>query len=345
MKRISGITYLKAFLPLLVIACHIRPFGNSGFMSFSFPKFPDLKDIFYINICSVAVPLFFLVSFFLYLKKRDRTENHFRLCVSRASYFLGIFVLVRIIYYFFKIGNIRVAGRGLFKNTYALVFGGGDTLLYYLELSVYFIVFLEVYSFFLEKNKANKNLFNLIGFCFSLLLISLLYFIPNDTVKTEFLRFYSPVGFLPYIFGASYIYENREVLKSGFLYLLLVVGVGFVVFEWAFLPDPVFLKAGFSFAIPSYGRVSLVLVSVALFGLCLKIKHKPTRFTEYLATLSLYVYCIHQIIISSLPSYISPTSSLPHIGYCAVVVVTYLLSAFVCFVIKTLKPHFNLKKS
>ena len=344
MKRISGITYLKAFLPFLVIACHIRPFGVSGFMRYPFPAFPDFKDIFYLNISPLAVPLFFLVSFFLYLKKRERTENLLKLCVSRASYFFILFVCVRIIYYFFEIGNIWIAERGLFKNTYALVFGGGDTPLYYLELSAYYIVLLEIYLFFLEKAKANKNLFNLIGFGLSLLLISALYFVPNNTIKTEFLRYYSPLSFLPCVFGACYVYDNREKLKTAVLFLLFVVGVGFAVVEWAFLTDPAFIKAGFSFALPSYGRVSLILISIALFGLCLKIKHTPTRFTEYLATLSLYVYCIHQIIISSLPSYISPTSPLPHIGYCAVVVVTYLLSAIICFIIKTLKPHFKLKK-
>lgn len=342
MKRISGITYLKAFLPLLVIACHIRPFGDSSFMSFPFPKFPDYKDVFYINICSLAVPLFLLVSFFLYLKKRERTENRFKLCVSRVLYFFGIFVFVRIIYYFFGIGNIWIADRGLFKNTYALVFGGGDTLLYYLEISIYLLVFLEIYYLILEKSGANKNLFNIIGFCFGLLLISALYFVPNDTIKTEFLRFYSPVCFVHYVFGASYIYENRDNLKNIILYSLLIVGSGFAVFEWAFLPDPLLLKTGFSLALSLYGRVSVIFVTLALFGLCLKIKKSPTRFTEYLATLSLYVYCIHQIIINFVSPYVR---DYPFIAYCIVVVITYIFSAFISFVIKTLKPHFKLKKT
>ena len=88
MKRISGITYLKAFLPLLVIACHARPFGQSASMTLPLHGVPDWKDVFYSNILGLAVPLFYIITFYLYLKKeivfRVRAFNYLakEFCIS-----------------------------------------------------------------------------------------------------------------------------------------------------------------------------------------------------------------------------------------------------------------------
>ena len=77
MKRISGITYLKAFLPLLVIACHARPFGQSASMILPLQGAPDWKDVFYSNILALAVPLFYYYYFlFIFVKKRSSSGFH-----------------------------------------------------------------------------------------------------------------------------------------------------------------------------------------------------------------------------------------------------------------------------
>lgn len=158
MKRISGITYLKAFLPLLAIACHARPFGKSASMVLPLQGVPDWKDIFYSNILSLAVPLFFIITFYLYLLKRDRVkESTFKLIGKRVLYLLSLFVGWRTVYALFGIGSLWVPDRGLARNLYHWVFGGGDTLLYYLEQAAYLLILLELICFVCEKIKLSKK--------------------------------------------------------------------------------------------------------------------------------------------------------------------------------------------
>lgn len=94
MKRISGITYLKVFLPLLVIACHARPFGQSASMVLPLQGVPDWKDVLYSNILGLAVPLFYIITFYLYLLKRDRVQGStFIFLGNRVLYFFLLFAV------------------------------------------------------------------------------------------------------------------------------------------------------------------------------------------------------------------------------------------------------------
>ncbi len=336
MKRINGITYLKAFLPLIVISCHIRPFGKSSFMSYPFPKFPDLKDIYYINISSLAVTLFFIISLFLYLLKRSRSQgSSIKVLRSRVFYFVKLFVIWRIIYVIFNIGNIWVKDRGLFQNVYHLLFGGGDTLLYYLEISVYLFVILELFCLLIEKSGLNKVLWSSVGLLFSLVLLLFLNFIlPPGSLKAETLRFFSPVAFLPYVFVAVLMFEFSENIKGYKLIILFFIGAFFAVLEWLHIPDKIFLDYGYSLAIPCYARISTVLISITVFGFMIKIKKSPSKFVEYLSGLSLYVYCTHQIIINLLNGVFS---KLPFVSYLVVAMISYALS----IAIYTLKNYIS----
>ncbi|MBR3300440.1 MAG: acyltransferase [Clostridia bacterium] len=335
MKRISGITYLKAFLPLCVIACHIKPFGDSAYSFVPLPSIPGLKDVFYSNVFSLAVPLFFIISIFLYLMKRDRTENHLKLCIKRVCYLLGVFAIVRIIYILFGIGNLWIPDRGLFKNSYAILFGGGDTLLYYLELCAYLIVFTELCCVFIEKTEINKKAFSAIGLGLSLLLICIFYFVSDPTVKTEALRFYSPICFPSYVFIAFYFKEAQERNSLPLMISLFVSGMAFAVFEWAYLPNAVFIERGYSIAFPFYARISVVLLSMSIFGLMLKIGRSPSKFIEYLASLSLYAYCVHQIFINLIATSIKK----PFLGFLTVVALSYFASAIIKTVLTLIKKR------
>lgn len=339
MKRIHGITYLKAFLPLLVITCHIRPFGESSFMTLPLPTFPDFKDIFYINISAVAVPVFFLITFYLYLYKRQQQNvTPKKLILSRVRYFLILFLTVRTLYLFLNIGNLWINERGLARNLYHLLFGGGDTLLYYLELSIYFLIFLEIYYTLADKLKWNKKATSIAGLAVSILLIIVLsFFSPYVALKIEALRYFSPVAFLPYIFMASILHESDGVIKNKYLFIMLLLSAIFFVIEWKYLPDKAFLESGYSLAMPLYAKVSTVLLSVSVFGFALKIKKCPAKIIGYASGLSLWVYCIHQVIINLLTD-ININSFLM---YCAVTVITYIISIIIFELTKKLKQLNN----
>ena len=326
MKRISGITYLKAFLPLLVIACHARPFGQSASMILPLQGAPDWKDVFYSNILALAVPLFYIITFYLYLLKRDRVQGStFRFLGKRVLFFLLLFVGWRIAYAIFGFGSLNLPDRGLARNLYHWLFGGGDSLLYYLEQAAYFLVVLELICFVCEKTKLSKKVIAMAGLVLSVLLIIICTWFVPATVRIEALRFFSPIGFLPYVFLAILV---KEHVFSYFLSISAIVfGVAYSVFEWLSLVDPLYLQNGYSSAIPSYPKISIVLLSIGIFGLMMKVSNTPSKFSDALAAVSLYVYCIHYVIIVLLRRIFGDgLNGYEFITYMLVVFITYFFS-------------------
>lgn len=332
MQRISGITYLKAFLPLLVIACHARPFGQSSSMVLPLQGVPDWKDIFFSNVLCLAVPLFFIITFYLYLLKRTRVQGSvFKLLCKRVLYFLLLFVCWRIIYVVLSGGgSLWFPDKGIAQNLYHWIFGGGYTLLYYLEQAAYFLIVLELICFICERIKLSKTVVAVIGLALSVLLIVFCNWFAPESVKIEALRFFSPIGFLPYIFIALLLNEININNKTAKIYIFLaaiIFGISLSIVEWMVLPNPVFLENGYSIAIPTYPRISLVFSSFGIIGLFFQIKKKPSKLTETMSSISLDVYCIHPISISIVVWITGDAlNGLDFLAYLLVVLITYALS-------------------
>ncbi len=340
MKRISGITYLKAFLPLLVIGCHARPFSKLLYSMTPLPNSPSFNDILFLNVFSLAVPIFFIISLYLYLKKRSRSENVGSVFKARIIYLAVLFLVVRGIYLIFGIGNLWVSKRGMVRNVYHLVFGGGDTLLYYLEALIFLIILLEIVIRVFSKLNIQKTKIYCIFAAVLTVLIIAFYFVPFASLKVEALRFFSPICFLPYVFIALIFDKLKDKPKIWQLSALLGLGIISAIIEWRFLPDTLFLQSGYQVALPSYGRPSVVLISAAIFGFSLYIEDKPSKAIEYMSALSLYVYCIHQIVITC----VSDKSSNPAVRYLLVVVITYAASAVVYQLVKYIKVFLKNRK-
>ena len=116
---------------------------------------------------------------------------------------------------------------------------------------------------------------------------------------------------------------------------LFVSGMAFAVFEWAYLPNAVFIERGYSIAFPSYARISVVLLSMSIFGLMLKIGRSPSKIIEYLASLSLYVYCVHQIFIKLIATSIKK----PIFGFLSVVALSYFASAIIKVIVTSINKR------
>lgn len=322
-KRVQGITWLKAFLPLLVIACHARPFGESACMRLPLAGVPNWEDIFYVNVLSLPVPVFYLMSFFLYLAKRDRIDYSPRkLMHQRVVYFATLFFGVRLVYLLAGIGTLYVPGRGEIRNLYHLLFAGGDTLLYYLEQMVYWTVLLECLCAFCERIRIERNVTATIGIVLGGGMVGLCDFFFSGALRVESLRFFSPVGFLPLPFIAMLAYELKERIANGAIVTLLALGLAMAIAEWRLLPSEEFLQSGYSMAMPSYARISVLMLACAVFLASLRMRLTPNALVVGMAGLSLYVYCVHQLVIVVLGDVIRS----PLIDYIVVVALTYCVS-------------------
>jgi len=337
MKRISGITYLKAILPIFVVSCHIRPFGASSAMSKTFSGIPTFKDIFYTNISTLAVPLFLVISMCLYLLKRSKTDiEPKKLLYKRIFYLLKLFVIwVGISYLFAKV-EFWVDERGTLCNIYRLLFCGASTIFYYFQISIYLLVLLELFYYFTksipEKRKKSAVAGTAISCC--VLAICLFSFVPF-TIRTEALRYFSPIGFLPYVFIASFIFETKDSVseKRILATVLLIIGVVLAIVEWKYFCSVEYLSVGFSVVLPSYQKLSVVAVSSAVFMLMLRIKKEPSRIVQYMSELSLFVYCVHQFVIY----FVQDVKTAPLVKYLFVLVITYIISIIINFAVKYVK--------
>ena len=109
--------------------------------------------------------------------------------------------------------------------------------------------------------------------------------------------------------------------------IVIVFGLAYSVFEWFTLVDPIYLMNGYGSATPGYAKISVVFVSIGVFGLMMKISKMPSNFTEVLAAISLYVYCVHQIIIIVISRVFGDAlSGFDFITYLLVAFITYAIS-------------------
>lgn len=326
-KRINGIVYLKAVLPLFVIAWHVQFLGKSGIMEISDRYIPDWKDIIYVNVINLAVPVFYIISLYLYAYKRKQNESNWRYLLKRIGQLLTIFFLCRIVYFIVGIGDLWVTQRGKARNIYHLLFGGGDTLLYYLLDLCYLLVFLELFCMMIEKFKLKRMKYIFIGGGVSKFLVVFCYFLPW-AIRLETQRYFSPIGFFPYTFIALFLCESHKNDFTKAIPRLLVIGASILVVEWIFIPDATYLSNGYSVALPIYARLSQALMATAIFIACLGVKRIPGKVITFMSAASLYVYCIHQLIIKGINGCFIQKSKL--IEFAVVVVITYFISG--CFV-------------
>lgn len=208
--------------------------------------------------------------------------------------------------------------------------------MYYLEHMMYYIVFLELFYYFMERFKLKKKVCSIVGIGISVIVLLIVTYFGSETLQIEALRYFSPLGFIPYIFIAAYLYESKEENHRICISITGIIGVICAVAEWKLLLKDTFLLNGYSTAIPSYARVSVIFLSSVIFTVALRVKRKPSKAIEWMSAISLYVYCIHQLVIQIFVG----AFEFPQIQYVLVVVVTYAIGSL----LQILKQFWREKK-
>lgn len=289
-QEICGFTWLKAILPLFVILIHDRSIWQLSLSTESTSYHITIQDAIYLNVLTLAVPLFLLMSLYLYVWRRFAASNRESrmYLLQRLAYLLLIFIFWRFIYYLFDVGDLYIPARGGMRNVYHALLGGGDTLLYFLQALMWLMVLTEI----LMLTNAIMLIHCLLGL--SLFIMCLGYVMPYP-LNVESLRFFSPISFLPYAPLAILICRTETRWLA--LIPLILLGVSALVTEWVLIPSRIFLQNGYALAMPSYARPSVVLLSAAILIVSLKVRQSYVM-VRWLSSLSLYVYCQHQLWIN-----------------------------------------------
>ncbi len=301
--KVHGFTWLRTILSWMIVVWHGHFLGVSQAMTEQSHYTPSILDIFHMNIVQLGVPLFLLISLFLFIRKYDTGQLPPKYTFTRILHFLLIYLAWRSVYFCFGIGNLWISERGILRNIYHLVFGG-DTVLYFFVELIWLTALTAVLSYLLNylETRAKILLFSsLLGL--SLIITSCLYILPLG-IRIESLRYFSPIGFLPYLFAAQLLYIlNRDFCVNKLIIIMSFLSIALIAIDWMLLPSAIYLKNGIGAAITGYGRVSLVCTASTFFLLFLKVQSPPPVIINNLSNISLYVFVIHPIAIKICNAY------------------------------------------
>jgi Acyltransferase family len=322
LKYISSFDYLRAFFSILVVVWHASAVSflvrvNSFIQHFI--------DIFYYNICLLAVPVFFSISLFIFYKKQQILQNCFpsnRLIKLISLY--GIWTCIGI-----AINSITSKGEFLKQlikpgKLLCIIVVGSRPELYFLFSLIFITLLAFVNSKYLLIRK-NTFWIQLVLLFTSLLIIMLVDFTTLVTGKSIYSAYWNPICFVPYIFSSSILFLINEESRSNStiplykksiftLFLqnknLLIASLFFIFVllswqEWQTLNIP---EKFSGYLLPPYARASLVFGSFLVCYYATLCKNKPTDLIRDLSQESLGIYLLHGyvlLLISYIVSFLS----------------------------------------
>ncbi|MBW1719044.1 MAG: acyltransferase [Deltaproteobacteria bacterium] len=290
-----GFDYLRAVMSVAIVAWHIQLFGASNL--FDLKNFADhnivLSDIINFYFLLLAVPVFFLISLFLFFQKIVINRSYFKKRITRLLllylFWVGLWLLL-----YGCLTNFSNIFPSSFKDILISIISGWSSL-YYFFFSLILLTCIACAIIRLP----DYLLWLLLVICSSLLwcfpLIVKIY------GEYHFLvAYWNPFNFLPYLFIAALFltYFKKGYLKPSSKYFkLLIVCLFFVfittaIFEWHWIRDINYFKYN-AMVIPPYTRISVVVGATLLFCLSFFIKGPSGSGIKFLSNYSLGLYCLH----------------------------------------------------
>jgi len=284
-----GIIWLRALLPLMVVLWHMRVIPKFMPIQTIFISDIDLGTLINFNFLLIAVPLFILVSLFLFIQK-NRDILYLK---DRIKKLLILYLFWTI---FFSIFTYGIDGIPRFINSIP-----------YLILSIiranntiyYFFLDLALCTFIIYRISQLQSIYVNLFFLFSCVII-LIMAIASIEYNIPYLgAYYNPINFLPYIFLAIIIKRRNLINKlqiTPIYIILFLLGTFFSILEWKYLRSEIFWKVNNYNFIP-YTRISLVFYTCFIFLLFVRNIKKTNQVVNYLAENSLIIYLLHPVVL------------------------------------------------
>lgn len=297
-KKWHGFDWLRALMSIAVVMFHLRVFGSStifdmhGYLSHRV----ELSDIINFNILHLSVPIFFVVSLFLFHEKWMQGGFHLFARLERLIYLYCFWVGVLIIFYRLedKLSLMKPDG---FLKWVTFIVNGGYSAFYFL----FSLILLTVISYALIHLSCRIH--------WVLLLLSTVLLVVFPLAVKAFnagpvlVAFWNPLNFLPYIFIASltckYMRGKKNLIHT--MPYKRIVALVFGVFvvsaavEWRWFSDiHNFVYNGSAF--PSLTRMSVVAGAGFLFLVSFYVQRPSWAVIKFLSDHSLGLYCLHGFV-------------------------------------------------
>jgi surface polysaccharide O-acyltransferase-like enzyme len=292
-RRYHGFDYLRAIFSICVVGCHLGYVAPSAIFDpahFGEHRFTP-SDFINFYVLTLAVPVFFLISAFLFLEGPADWPalKRFLIRIGRiAVFWIVLFILFReqgwIVLYHLP----RTA-----QDLGVFIISGGSTLYYF------FVSLLGVVALTYFARRLDVRVIALL-FVASILVLALL---PIVAIRMNFFpltHYYDPLNFLPYPFAAlliaSWRHRTGASLSAWHVLAACVATVALATLDWT-----VYVNAGLfqtnEFAIPAYTRPALVTLAMGVVWAGSFIRREPGRVVSFMSRNSLALYCVHPFLV------------------------------------------------
>jgi len=327
--RYHGFDYLRAFLPFFVVMVHSPRTCDVAVNEFS------LGCLYRYNILFLAVPVFILISVYLYItsEKPGLVQRLKRYGLLVSFWYLTYSVVNNGTPEVIKDFKYLISGS---IDTLVIIFSAGETIYYYF-VSIMFCMLLARVSMKLSM-KVIMMLFVLsLGYLFVIPFVTPKY--PQSLLKLWF----NPFNFLPYVFLAFLIKEYYSAIVNNIWKHVLggfVLCLIFSLIEWAVHHNHPALMKGLTEMIPGYPRASLVFGAYTLFVLSLSVTRKSGPIIQFMSKYSLAVYCLHMFYLPLVRTEAATYTNYPNLVLFLIPIVLMILSYITA---RLLKPFINPK--
>ncbi len=331
-QSIINFDFLRVTACFLVVLLHTAAFNFSTFDEYWW------ASNFYDSLARCSVPVFFMISGALLLRKQ---ENIFLFYKKRFIRLLPTIIVWSIIYMLWNNYNGLSYGNA-WGWAQSILQGPVCFHLWYLYciFGLYLLIpFLQ--KIYVKTNTKEKILFLLICLLSSAIpSLSYLFDLKIDIVAVYNLQYFS--GFIGYLFAGAILYEyNNKIMKHKFIniagYIVSIICIMFFTYFFS-------KKHGTPLEIfYDYLSVFVIIASLFYFNIVFEMGSRLSpffvRFFRYFSQLTLGIYCIHVLILDRIRAIFSINA---HIGNdwlaipCTAVLV-FSLSAVVISIIKKVK--------
>lgn len=277
LDRDYRVDYLRAISIIMVLIWHIKPFEFyiSRENSFAVTIIIILNAIIFHCILS-AVPLFFVISLYLYFKKAKQGFSYFIHRFSRVFTLFAFWFSIQILFYFSATKSVPGFSIKLF------LFGGptipmiGTSVFYFLS-DLLILIFLS-YVFLKVPEKLKPKL------GFAIILITFIYF---ETVllcqfRTDARDIYNFICYIPL---GYYLFHHRQHIgkyRYHFLFFFLLF----------LFHDQYLFYLNYSY--PIYSRISVVFGALFFFSFVFHLKPAPNSIMKWISFYSLGIFALHK---------------------------------------------------
>jgi len=292
-ERYPGIDYLRALFSVCVVTVHLGYVSPSWIFSKELYQdhVPTFSDFVNFYVLLLAVPVFFLISNYLFIAKA-RDTSVLKASLTRIASIAIFWIAVHTIIGYSRVEFLNVVPHTM-RNVMTYILSGGHTVFYFF-ISLFGLTIVAHYIKYLSLHIV------LVSFLAATALVAL---IPPVSVMTQHFYlsvYWNPVNFLPYPFAARLVHHFANI--QGFVFkplhviFLVVVEAILVAVDWTLYVDKGFFIVN-AYAIPTYARPSLILLSMVVLYAAIKIKPRVGGLIQFMSRNSLGLYCVHPLFL------------------------------------------------